>query len=266
MADRTYTTILLEYENLLRFGATSGNETSEILNAIKIDMSNQYHDEIEVKVSRWAEVTGYRMFFKSKPVEYYMQAKMLYRDGYYEAAIMMARSICEMICYDLLFYVEHPFGSQKDVEKVNFRKLAKHLFRTNVIGKDTLDCLNNMYDLGINYVHPKTAQNPTEDSKSILRDLGNTLFLIYGVKPDSDLKSGMKIETAYSSFPDIAKCYHYPIDVFATPEEALEANQYSVRDKKAQNRTNLQGAVYDGNTKWPDGFDPDSAGAKKSKN
>jgi hypothetical protein len=49
---------------------------------------------------------------------------MLYRDGFYEATIMVSRSIAEMICSDRLDGVAHPFGSMQQVERKCFREMS----------------------------------------------------------------------------------------------------------------------------------------------
>jgi hypothetical protein len=52
---------------------------------------------------------------------------MLYRDGFYEATIMLCRSTAEMICYERLDGAAHPFGTVQDVERRNFRELLRWL-------------------------------------------------------------------------------------------------------------------------------------------
>ena len=60
---------------------------------------------------------------------------MLYRDGFYEASIVVSRSVCEMICYDLLSKLQHPFGDLDEIEVpmyrafVNFLAIPKNIER-----------------------------------------------------------------------------------------------------------------------------------------
>lgn len=215
--------VLQEYEYLLQAALADMNGNLEVFNSklaeIRQDLSGEYNDNIDTKIRRWIEVTGYLLFRQSKSVEFYIQAKMLYRDGFYEAAIMMARSICEMICYDLLLSIPHQFGTQEEIEKVNFRKLNRHILENKGFPQTTFDLMNDIYDIGNNYIHPKSAQSPKKDALKVLRQLGNIVFSIYGV---NDLKSGMTIQTAYLAFPEICDCYHLLIDIFPTPQEALK--------------------------------------------
>jgi len=62
----------------------------------------------------------------------------------------MSRSLCDMVCYEWLKTIPHPFGSQEDVEKEKFRKLVRHLCDTQAISRKSYDLLNSVYDLGNN--------------------------------------------------------------------------------------------------------------------
>lgn len=108
-----------------------------------------------------ATATVVLRFYDRAPVRTYIQTKMLYRDGFYEATIMVSRSIAEMICYDRLDGVVHPFGSVQQVERKNFRDLIKWLSSNDHrITTTVFDNLNALYDVGNNYVHPKAGQMP----------------------------------------------------------------------------------------------------------
>lgn len=224
--------ILQEYEYL--FGAANAQaqnnkeNADSFINDIRKDLSSEYNDNIDEKIQRWIDVTRIYMFYKSRPVEFFIQAKMLYRDGFFEATIMMCRSVCEMICYDLLDGVVHPFGSQQEVEKVSFRKLTRHLFEaTSGLSQTSFDLMNGIYDIGNNYIHPKANQNSKTDSVKCVLDLGAVLYEVYGVKPHHQLK-GKTVQTAYMAFPDICKCYHLVMDVFLTSEAAADdAKRYN---------------------------------------
>src|SRR5436190_20616702 len=56
-----------------------------ILDALK----NEYYGNIRDKLDRWIYISNARYFKYAQPVKYYFQAKMLFRDGYYEAAITL---------------------------------------------------------------------------------------------------------------------------------------------------------------------------------
>lgn len=218
--------LLHEYENLLRaeHARMSGNNEgySSLIEEIRKDVSGEYNSNIDEKIERWITVTRAMMWKKSQSVEFYIQAKMLYRDAFFEATIMMTRSVCEMICYELLDTISHPFGTRQDMEKENFRQLAKFLFnKAKILPQNSFKLMNKIYDVGNNYIHPKSNQNPKKDSYESLLRLGEALWEIWGATND-DLKAGVNIETAYNAFPDICGSYHFYMDCFVSPQAALE--------------------------------------------
>ena len=103
---------------------------------ISKSLSNEYVENIDEKIQRWLSVSHVLYFQDVTPVKFYLQAKMLFRDGFYEAAITISRSICEMICYELLTKQNHPFGSCEELEMENFRTLVKFLAIPKKIAKD----------------------------------------------------------------------------------------------------------------------------------
>lgn len=144
-------TIVAEYEELIKIKEFHMKEERDPLmwtyQKVLKDLEREYVNNIADKIDRWITVTNARYFKQSPGVLYYFQAKMLYRDGYYEAAIAMSRSICEMICYDFLSKEVHPFGTEKELEQTLFGPLLRFLaipkniekaaFTTGIIGKIT---------------------------------------------------------------------------------------------------------------------------------
>lgn len=221
--------VLSEYENLLRtkkaFFAGCRLRHEKYLSEVRKDLGNEYLDNIEEKITRWIDVTNFMYFRESKPVEFYIQAKMLYRDGFFEATVTMARTICEMICYDLL---PHPLPS--DIKDYDFRKLLNYIFRKQkLLGRKSKGILHKVYDIGNNYVHPKPNENPRADARECLTKLGQVIFDIYGVP---EVGSGMTIQTAYEKFPDICKCYHLLIDFHTSLEDAIKEDALLCLDCK----------------------------------
>ena len=101
-----HTEVIEDYEPLLElkaaFEARNRPVFDGILRELADELAKEYRAKIEEKVCRWATATVVPRFDDRPPVRAYIQAKMLYRDGFYEATIMVSRSIAEMICYDRL--------------------------------------------------------------------------------------------------------------------------------------------------------------------
>jgi hypothetical protein len=123
--------ILTDFEELIKLKKFHLEEKREpyecTYEKIARSLNSEYIDNIESKLVRWVNISHVLFFENVLPVKYYFEAKMLFRDGFYEAVITLSRSICEMICYDMLKEAIHPFGEYKDLEMENFRTLAKYL-------------------------------------------------------------------------------------------------------------------------------------------
>ena len=147
---------------------------------------------------------------------------MLYRDGFYEATIMVSRSIAEMICYDRFDGAAHPFGTVQQVERKCFRDLIKWLAANDHrITTKVFNNLNSLYDLGNNYVHPKSSQNPKDDALKALHLIGESVFEVYGLKSYNEMV-GRTIRTPYTDFPDICGGGNFLLVAFTSPLGALE--------------------------------------------
>src|SRR5438046_3213879 len=123
--------ILEDYEPLVELRSAFERGDKQTLDGLLAEISSELVDEysakIEEKVTRWASATVALRFHDTAATRTYIQAKMLYRDGFYEATIMVARSIAEMFCYDRLDRIPNPFGTRQQVEQKNFRRLLKWL-------------------------------------------------------------------------------------------------------------------------------------------
>jgi hypothetical protein len=220
-----HTEILEDYELLLElkaaFGAGNQSAFDGVLRELADELAQEYRIKIEEKVCRWATATIVLHFYDRPPVRTYIQAKMLYRDGFYEATIMVLRSIAEMICYDRLDGVTHPFGNVQ-AEHTSFRKMIKWLAANDHrITKKVFDNLNSLYDLGNIYVHNKAGQNAKDDSLKALHLIGESVFEVYGVKSVDEM-IGRTVRTPYTDYPDICSGSNFLLTGFASPEAVIE--------------------------------------------
>ena len=216
--------ILEDFEQLLeaRHALLQGDQKryDRIVGEIEKELAAEYCTQLPKKIHRWVDATVVQYFEDSPPVRFYIQAKMLFRDGFYEATVMLCRSAAEMICYHQLDGAAHPFGTSEEVEKKNFRKLLKWLFENDPkVDETCFNALNRLYDIGNNYVHPKAGQNPSEDSIEALHCLGPALSIIYGLKCVEDM-IGRTVRSPYSDFPDINSGMNFMLTAFATSEAA----------------------------------------------
>jgi hypothetical protein len=121
--------ILQEFEELLRLrdyyaqGNKVMHDTS--FSQIKEALGDEYAKNIDEKIERWVNVTKVEYFYNKLPIVPYFEAKMLFRDGYFESVVSMCRIICEMICVEIIKNTTHPFGATEDIEQESFRVLLK---------------------------------------------------------------------------------------------------------------------------------------------
>lgn len=104
---------------------------------VKESLGREYLDNIDEKLVRWIKATAAEHYYDVKPVEYFIQAKMLFRDGFFEACIAMTRLTCELICYELLKTISHPFGNQQELEQISYRVLLKYLAFPKVLSEQS---------------------------------------------------------------------------------------------------------------------------------
>ena len=156
--------ILSEYEEILKVRKLSEERKTDAkmqtpfectYERLKNDLKNQYVENIDDKISRWVSVTKTPYFQDTIPVRFYIQAKMLYREGFYEAAINVTRSICEMICIEELTNQPHPFKnlSIPDKHSPSFsvlkqflllpKKIDKNIFLNDIVAKISDDIPKN---------------------------------------------------------------------------------------------------------------------------
>lgn len=128
---------------------------------------------------RVKEMKSFGIFYPSRSVILFQQAKKLYCLGLYESSIMVCRSTVEYIANELLEeelrIIEDKKFSAFISDNIDFRKLVNGHLYPKVIDKNNRKKFNEIYDLGNKYVHPKRLQTKVqEDAKNsvmLLRDL-----------------------------------------------------------------------------------------------
>lgn len=160
------------------------------------DLLHEHRAGAEEKIARWIEVTRIAQARNTRSVQFYVQAKLLYRDGYFEAAIMMCRSAAELICHELLQTVEHPFGDADTIVRENFRRLARFLHkRAGSLSKRHFELLNTVFTTGSSYVHPKGEQSPRRDAVTSLLQLGECIYGLYAATQLPPAQKARRIRT-----------------------------------------------------------------------
>lgn len=162
--------IISEFEELLKLKKfwkeyqTNKNMAQPFWNTYYIisdAINNEYNEDIRNKLIRWCDVTNYTYFKDVKPVKYYIQAKMLYRDGFYDSVIVMVRSICEMICYQILSEHNKDFSNEQNYNRFI---LKITMFPKTISIKEYTENSNSL----INQIYVKDNQNNIKLNKNHL--------------------------------------------------------------------------------------------------
>lgn len=194
--------IISEYEELLKVQDLSEKrKTDEMMQMpfectyerLKYDLKNQYIENIDEKISRWISITKAPYFYDVFPVRFYIQAKMLYREGFYEAAISVARSICEMICYEQLGKISHPFGDLTipDKQSPSFSVLKQFLLMPKSIEKDSF--MKNILSKIVDENPQNKNSNFIKSSYTLDKTSGNYCLKLETAKKEGNLIRFFKI-------------------------------------------------------------------------
>lgn len=152
--------IISENENLLKLKKFYLNKKNYAfdctLELLKQNIISECHRNIKQKILRWADVSNILYYENVELVKYFFYSKLLFRDGYYKASIMLNRSICEMICYELISNLDSIL--KNNMEELNFRILIKYLtfpwriseqkykLFTSKLNEDEIDIINSFYN------------------------------------------------------------------------------------------------------------------------
>lgn len=187
-------------------------------------LKREYNENITEKINRWIDITHIPYFENVISVTYYLQAKMLYRDGFYEAAIMLTRSICEMVSYDLLSKTTHPFGDIELIEVPSYRVFINYLAIPKSIVKDdfnaiisSIDNLDDKNFIKSSYVYDKQKKDYS--------------FKIKNGKEKKNLERFLKIfkETNFNEIDNFHK------DTYKLLHEIYDTGNLYVHAKKTAN-------------------------------
>lgn len=150
---------------------------------------------------RYIKVHKARILNNIKSVHLFEQAERLYCFGLFDSAIMVSRSTAEYIASELLrenLSVIKDEGLLKNfiVDSIDFRKIVNDfLYKNKIISKEIRKNFNDLYELGNNYVHPKSKSlNPEEDALKAVTFLGNLISSLRNVLNEYDINNGILVE------------------------------------------------------------------------
>lgn len=169
--------IISDYEEIFKLFEFWQDENKTIpyqntYERLRRNLGQQYIENLDEKLERWLSITKVPFFQDVIPVRFYIQSKMLYRDGFYEAAITVSRGICEMICQNLLSNITHPFGTDENIENENFRTLIRFIAIPKLIERKVFE--NDI----VNKIVENDKQNFVKSCYQFIKDQNSYQFKI----------------------------------------------------------------------------------------
>ena len=174
--------------------------SEDLIQSIFVSRIDQNKKEIS---KRFKEITELGMSYDTPSVRLYHEARDLFILGYFKSTIMICRATAEYLAYELGIEFIELDGSGQTIEtivdKLDFRKIVNDfLFREiNPLiksGVKTKKLFNDLYDLGNNWVHPKSKRENLDiqvEAKSALLMLRELIDSERNVLKDNEIYKGV---------------------------------------------------------------------------
>ncbi|MFH1089750.1 MAG: DUF4145 domain-containing protein [Candidatus Uhrbacteria bacterium] len=172
-------------------GEAELNDEITGLNALGIFLGQK--EDIGKRVK---EIKSSGIFYPSRSVTLFQQAKKLYVLGLYESSIMVCRSTVEYIANELFEEEMSGFKDEKlsgfIVDSIDFRKLVNDFLFPKIIDKNSRKKFNDIYDLGNRYIHPKKIQiNAHDDAKNVITLLCDLILSLRNLLDKYEIVDGI---------------------------------------------------------------------------
>jgi len=136
----------------------------------------KYRDRIdEEKMSRYLKGLSSPLLDPEKAgpfLSFYIEARDLYREGFFHSCIAMCRITAEKMCEALVDIAKISPEDKERLLSLRFYDLVWVMLKLNIINSEIFDNLDNIRKIGNNYIHPKGSINPSLDSENVINSLG----------------------------------------------------------------------------------------------
>jgi hypothetical protein len=150
-----------------------------------------FAEDISEKVERFRNtgIPPIRADLKYFPI--YSELVQAYTNGLFYSTVMLAGTLCERICFDILSMQKVQVNGQDLTEdqishlyEKDFNRVNRLLYAWGLIEKDTHDEMFEIYGKRIQYVHPKMKNiDPKRDSLDMLKKVTKVLVEEFVKKP-----------------------------------------------------------------------------------
>ena len=156
-------------------------------------LRNTFILDISEKVDRFLNtgIPPIRADLKYFPI--YSELLQAYVNGLFYSTVMLAGTLCERICFDILSMQKLQVNGRNLTEKQinhlyekDFSRVNNLLYEWDLIEKETHDEMFKIYEKRIKYVHPKMKDiDPERDSLDMLKKVTKVLVDEFVKKPAS---------------------------------------------------------------------------------
>jgi hypothetical protein len=187
MVEKTY--FLNGLPALYKYLKDSGRE-NEGRKLIGEFLNDTFNADIEEKINRFLETGIPPIPADLKYFPIFSELLQAYVNGLFYSTVMLAGTLCERICFDILSISKIRLNDKDlDEEQVahlyekDFSRLNKLLFSWGLIEKDSRDEMFAVYQKRISYVHPKMKNiDPKHESLVVLNKVTNVLVREFVMK------------------------------------------------------------------------------------
>lgn len=146
-------------------------------------LKTSFNNDISKKVERFLNtgIPPIRADLKYFPI--YSELLQAYVNGLFYSTVMLAGTLCERICFDILSLSKIQLNGKDLTEEQlshlyekDFSRVNKLLLSWNLIEEDSYKEMFQIYQKRISYVHPKMKGiNPERDSLDVLKKVTKVL-------------------------------------------------------------------------------------------
>ena len=105
-------------------------------------------------------------------LNFYFEARDLYREGFFYSCIAMCRITAEKMCEALVYIADIPAQDKKRILDLRLYDLIREMLKFKIIDSEIFTYLDDIRNKGNDYIHIGKDLNPELDSEKIIIVLG----------------------------------------------------------------------------------------------
>ncbi len=123
-------------------------------------------------------------------LNFYIEARDLYREGFFHSCVAMCRITAERMCEALVDIVDISPEDKARLLSLRFYDSVWVMLKLNIINPEIFAELDKIRKTGNNYIHPKESINPSSDSENVINSLGRLVNSTSSIFNEYDIIQG----------------------------------------------------------------------------